>query len=52
MDPTVHGVDFPTVCLSQAFYDVDRTSLIVSTHAGLPAAAGSPTSFRVANVEP
>ena len=35
-DPTVQGVDFPTVCLSQAIYDIDRRSLIVSTDAGLP----------------
>ncbi len=52
IDPTVYGVDFPTVCLSQAYYDVDRRSLFVSTDAGVPAAAGTSTSFRVTNIDP
>ena len=52
IEPTVYGVDFPTVCLSQAYYDVDRRCLLVSTDAGLPSAAGRPTSFRVNNVDP
>ena len=52
IDPTVHGVDFPTVCLSQAYYDVDRRSLIVATDAGVQAAAGKSTSFRVTNIDP
>ena len=30
-DPTVHGVDFPSVCLSQAWYDVDRRCLVLAT---------------------
>ena len=51
IEPTVHGVDFPTVCLSQAYYDVDRRSLLISTDAGLPSAAGRPTSFRVNNID-
>ena len=50
--PTVHGVDFPTVCLSQACYDAARGLLIVATDAGLPRAAGQPTTFRVANLDP
>ena len=52
IDPTVHSVDFPTVCLSQAWYDVDRRCLVVSTDAGAPGAAGQRTAFRVSNVDP
>ena len=51
-DPTVYGVDFPTVCLSQACYDAARGRLVIATDAGLPDAAGRPTSFRVANLDP
>ena len=50
-DPTVHSVDFPTVCLSQAWYDVERRRLVVSTDSGIPGAVGQPTSFRVSNVD-
>ena len=50
IEPTVCGVDFPNVCLSQAWYDAGRRTLIVSTDAGLPVAAGSATSFRVRNI--
>ena len=49
--PTVHRVDFPTVCLSQAWYDVQRRRLIVSTDAGAPGAAGKPTTFRISNID-
>lgn len=49
-EPTVYRVDFPTVCLSQAWYDAQRRMLILSTDAGLPVAAGRPTSFRVRNI--
>ncbi len=49
-EPTVHSVDFPTVCLSQAWYDVQHRRLIVSTDDGAPGAEGQPTSFRVGNV--
>lgn len=52
VEPTVHGVDFPTVCLSQAIYDVERRILVVATDAGVPGAAGEPTTFRVSNVVP
>ena len=50
VDPTVHGVDFPTVCLSQATYDAERRLLVVATDAGVPDARGKPTTFRVTNV--
>ncbi len=52
LEPTVHDVDFPKVCLSQAFYDVERRLLAVATDAGAPNAAGEPTTFRIANVDP
>jgi len=52
VEPTVTGVDFPKVCLSQAVYDVDRRCLIVATDKGAPGASGEPTSFRIANVHP
>ena len=52
IDPTVYGVDFPTVCLSQAIYDEVRRTLVVATDAGVPAARGKPTTFRVTNVVP
>ena len=51
-EPTVYDVDFPAVCLSQAWYDASRSELIIATDAGLPRAAGRPTTFRVANVDP
>ena len=51
LEPTVYGVDFPSVCLSQAYYDVDRRCLLVSMDSGLSRARGQPTSFRVNNVE-
>ena len=50
-DPTVHGVDFPTVCVSQAWYDVERRRLVVATDAGVLSAQGQPTSFRVSQLD-
>ncbi len=52
LEPTVYGVDFPKVCLSQATYDVDRRLLAVATDAGAPLTAGEPTTFRVTNWVP
>ena len=49
--PRSYGVDFPNVCLSQAYYDLDRRALVVSMGPGLPKASGQPTSFRVNNVD-
>ena len=51
-EPMVHSVDFPTVCLSQAWYDNERRCLIVATDAGVPGANGQPTSFRVRQLDP
>ncbi len=52
VEPTVYGVDFPKVCLSQAIYDVERRLLAVTTDAGAPKAAGEQTTFRITNVDP
>ena len=51
LEPTVYGVDFPTVCLSQAYYDLDRRCLVISMDAGVPRASGQATTFRVSNVD-
>lgn len=50
--PTVYGVDFPSVCLSQAWYDADGQRLIVATDAGIPTASGRATSFRISQIDP
>lgn len=52
VEPTVTGVDFPNVCLSQAVYDVDRRCLIIASDKGAPGASGQPTTFCVTNVDP
>ena len=51
-EPTVYDVNFPAVCLSQAWYDSAARCLIIATDAGSPSAAGGPTTIRVANVDP
>ena len=50
VEPTVHSVDFPKVCPSQAVYDTERRILAIATDSGVPGAAGEPTTFRIANV--
>ncbi len=50
--PTVHGVDFPNVCLSQAWYDSDRRRLVIATDARVPGVSDQPTSFRVSQIDP
>ena len=52
VEPTVYGVDFPNVCLTQAIYDSERSMLVIATDQGLPAVSGRPTSFRITNVNP
>ena len=52
VEPTVYGVDFPNMCLTQAFYDTDRQALLITSDDGLPAARGTPTTFRVTNMVP
>lgn len=51
IEPTVYGVDFPNVCLSQAYYDAQHSCLVIATDKGLPTSTGQPTSFRVTNVD-
>ena len=50
VEPTVTGVDFPSVCLTQASYDPNRGLLVIATDAGLPAKSGRPTTFRLSNL--
>ena len=52
VEPTVHGVDFPQMCLTQASYDVDRRLLAVASDTGLRAGHGKPTTFRICNLPP
>ena len=47
LEPTVSGVDYPRLGLSQAVYDVSRRVLVVSTYVADAEAAGAPTSFTV-----
>ena len=52
LEPTVYGVDFPKVCLSQAFYDAAHRMLVISTDAGVPKSAGNETTLRIMNIDP
>ena len=53
VDPTVYGVDFPKVCLSQAVYDESRRMLDRGDRSGDPGRRrGESTTFRVTNVNP
>jgi hypothetical protein len=45
--PTVSGVDFPRLGISQASYDADQDLLAVSTYAADPWMAGTQTTFTV-----
>ncbi len=51
-EPTVHGVDFPNISLSQASYDSENRILVISTDDGIPSVQGERTSFRVSNISP
>jgi hypothetical protein len=46
-EPTVCGVDYPRVGLSEAYYDPGRRALALQTYAATPAAAGGQTRFRL-----
>jgi hypothetical protein len=46
-EPTVTGVDYPNLGISQAFFDAERRLLVVSTYAAEPAVAGRSTSLGV-----
>ena len=45
--PTVCGVDFPRLGISQAIYDEEKETLAVSTYAADPWMAGTATTFTV-----
>ncbi len=49
-EPTVVGVDFPSVALSEARWDVGRGELRVRAVAKNESLLGAPTQFRVTNV--
>lgn len=51
-EPTLEGVDFPTVRPRQAYYDADRRTLFVSITSCERAKLGEPTSFRMTNLLP
>jgi hypothetical protein len=50
-EPTVCGVDYPRVGLSEAHYDAGQRTLVLRTYAATPSAAGSETRFRVLNLK-
>ena len=48
--PTITGVDFPTVALCRAEWDPETQTLLIETAAPNDRLAAEPTSFRVANL--
>lgn len=50
--PTVEGVDFPSLGVSQAWNDTRNGTLYVTTYAAAPDRRGAPTSWRVTNLPP
>jgi hypothetical protein len=51
-EPTVEGVDFPTVRPRQAYWDATEKALYVSITSCDKGKLGEPTSFRVSNLLP
>jgi hypothetical protein len=51
-EPTVEGVDFPTLGISRAWNDRERDELHVHTYAGSPSRKGAATSFRITGLRP
>ena len=49
--PTVEGVDFPTMGVASARNDLSAGELRVETYAASPAATGAATSFRLTTLE-
>jgi len=49
-EPTVEGIDYPTVGVMRAWNDPQDGVLNVSTYAATPSKRGTPTSFRVTNL--
>jgi hypothetical protein len=50
-EPTVEGVDFPTVSLDEAWWDASRRELTIGTTPSSSSVVGRPTSFRVVNLD-
>ncbi len=51
-EPTVAGVDFPSVALRQAWWDAERQRLTLATSPQSEAVEGRATSFRIENLDP
>lgn len=49
-EPTVTGVDFPTVALSQAWWDTEGSRLVLATVPMNTAVSGRPTTLRIAGL--
>jgi hypothetical protein len=49
--PTVEGIDFERLAVSQAFYDDNLQTLVVSVTPAVPGSLGGETSFRVTGLE-
>ena len=49
-EPTVTGVDFPDLTLTQAWWDDDRRHLVLATAPSSDAVVGRPTTFRVSKL--
>ncbi|MGZ4690815.1 MAG: linalool dehydratase/isomerase domain-containing protein, partial [Acidimicrobiia bacterium] len=50
-DPTVEGVDFPTLSLDEAWWDAERSELSIGTMPVNDAVVGRPTRLRVVNLD-
>ena len=50
-EPTVVGVDFPTLSLDRAWWDAARAELTIGTTPANDAVVGTPTTFGVVNVD-
>ena len=48
--PTVHGVDYPTVDVGQAYYDDGLGALMVAIFPGDDKKVGSNTTFKTTNL--
>jgi hypothetical protein len=46
-EPTVTGVDYPNLGISQAFFDTGRRRLTVSTYAADPSMVGTSTTYSI-----
>jgi hypothetical protein len=50
-EPTVEGVDFPTLSIDEAWWDASRSTLSIGTTVCNQSVVGQPTSFRVVNLD-